>query len=377
MRIGFLSTDWGDHQDMLPGGCTWVRMFHPQISLQKYGIETFIGEIGWDDNQGFVCVHPVERLNKSTAGVITEYPMSHDNLDVVVLKLFMHKDASNLIEKARSLGQTVIIDTDDHFENLPSDNMAHRTTDPKNNPDNNRSHFIKSYSKANGIIASTDFLYEKMCKFNQNVHIVENSLFPEHFIRRHDSSGNKPVIGWIGMMHWRTDDIKDMAGILKPFVEKHDLRIHHSGAVLDTPSWFADILGIDAERLTTLPPARPMYYPNMLMPIDIGIVPLTNNSFNEAKSYLKGLEFVFSNIPFVATGTKEYKKLSSSGIGRTATKPSEWIRHLESLLDPEVRKAEAEKSYNLALQNHNIHNVSEKWLNAIMAIHEGNTKRRG
>ena len=127
MRIGFLSTDWGDHADMLPGGCTWIRMMHPQMALRNAGVEVFIGEVGWIEEQGFVVVHPIERLRKNFPGVITKYPVFEGNLDVVVLKLFMHKDACYYIDKARALGQTVIIDTDDHFENLPSDNLASKS----------------------------------------------------------------------------------------------------------------------------------------------------------------------------------------------------------------------------------------------------------
>jgi len=377
MRIGFLSTDWGDHADMLPGGCTWIRMIHPQMALANAGIETFIGEIGWDDKQGFVAVHPVHRLRKNAPGVITNYDLCHDNLDVVVIKLFMHKDAPSYIEKARSLGQTVIIDTDDHFENLPSDNLAFRTTDPKTNPDNNRNHLMKTYSKVNGIIASTDFLHERMSKYNNNVYLVENSLFPEHFIKKYDMANDKPVIGWVGMMLWRVEDIKGMAGIIKPFIEQNDLMIHHSGAVNDNLTWFADAMGISPERLTTLGPARPTTYPNILMPIDIGIVPLTNNTFNEAKSYLKGLEFAFSNIPFIASGTFEYKKLANDGVGFVADKPKDWIKHLNHLLDPNNRKLAAEKAYDVVSKKYTIYNRVSEWYNAIMSIHNSNPNKRG
>jgi glycosyltransferase involved in cell wall biosynthesis len=352
-------------------------MYHPQMALRERGIETFIGEIGWSDTEGFVAVPPIARLFSGTRGVIKNYQQHDGNLDIVVIKLFMNKETCEYIDKAKALGQTVIIDTDDHFENLPSDNLAFRTTDPKLNPDNNRNFLIKSYSHANGIIASTKFLYDKMTKFNRNVYLVPNSLFPEHFIRRIDFAGEKPVIGWVGMMLWRTEDIRDMAGILKPFIEKHDLTIHHSGSVLDNPNWFAEVIGIDPQRLTTYRPSRPKYYANILMAIDIGIVPLTNNTFNQAKSYLKGLEYAFCQIPFVATATDEYKKLANDGVGRVAAKPSEWTKHLEALLDPEVRKAEAKKSYDIVYEKHNIRNVAQNWIDAIMAIHETNTNKRG
>lgn len=376
MRVGFLSTDWGDHANMQGGGCTWIRMQHPQIALKNIGVQAFVGEIGWSDTQGFVCVHPIERLKKGAAGVIKNYTSCEGNLDVVILKLLMHKDTSEYIKKARALGQTIIIDTDDHFENLPPDNLAFRTTDPKANPDNNRNFMIKSYSEVDGIIASTDFLYNRMIKYNNNVKLVENSLFPEHFIKRYDTAKDKPVIGWIGMMLWRVEDIRDMAGIIGPFIESNDLMVHHTGAVNDNPMWFAEAINISPERLTTLPPAPPLAYPKLLMPIDIGIVPLTNNTFNEAKSYLKGLEYAFTNIPFIATRTVEYEKLASSGVGFTADKPKEWIKHLNFLLDQDNRRKSAEQAYEIAMKSHNTHIHVYKWLDAIISIHESNKKHR-
>ncbi len=144
MRIGLLSTDWGDHLEGQPGGCTNVRMMIPGLHLNKIGHEVMVGEIGWKDGEGFVAVKPIERLKAKHRSVIKEYSWAFDKLDVVVLKLFMHKDAVKYIELAKSYGQTVIIDTDDHFEKLPEDNLAFITTDPIRNPDNNREHLIST-----------------------------------------------------------------------------------------------------------------------------------------------------------------------------------------------------------------------------------------
>jgi hypothetical protein len=45
----------------------------------------------------------------------------------------------------------------------------------------------------------------------------------------------------------------------------------------------------------------------MLNGIHVGLVPLTRGPFNEAKSYLKGLEYAAAGIPFIATPTEEYQ----------------------------------------------------------------------
>ena len=369
MRIGFLSTDWGDHVEGLPGGCTQVRMMVPAFNLSKIGHEIMVGEIGWKEGEGFVAIRPYERVKAGHRGVITGYDWCFDKLDAVILKLFMHKDAVKYINQAKGYGQTVIIDTDDHFEKLPEDNLAFITTDPKKNPDNNRQHLINTYSHASGIIASTKFLEERMRLYNKNVYRVPNSLDPSSFIYRLDSSSTKPTIGWVGMMMWRVEDLRDVAGPIKTIVNQYDLKFHHSGIMLDRPNWIAEALNIDPEKVTGFTGARPQYYANVFMPIDIGIVPLTKNQFNEAKSNLKGLEYAFSGIPFISSDTQEYRDLAEMGAGRIAKTSKDWIKHLKQLIDPEVREQERQNNFKIAVENFNIFTIKYKWSEAIELIH--------
>jgi len=368
MRIGFLSTDWGDHVAQEPGGCTNVRMITPSKFLQTIGHETFVGEVGWKEGEGFVVVKPVERILSQHRRVITEYSWCADKLDVVILKLFMHKDVKKYIKMAKDLGQTVIIDTDDHFEQLPQDNLAFTTTDPAKNPEANRNHLISSYEVADGIIASTKFLEKRMLNYNDNVYRVKNSLDPQKFMYRLDFSGNKPTIGWVGIMMWRVDDIKSVAGPVKTIVESNDLKFHHSGIMLDKPDWLAETIGLDPERVTKFTGARSRYYANIFMPIDIGIVPLNPSQFNEAKSSLKGIEYSLCGIPFVASSTQEYRDLADLGAGRIAKSPKDWVKHLNQLLDPEVREIDRQRNFKTAIENFNINLVKYKWSEAIELI---------
>lgn len=368
MRIGFLSTDWGDHAEGQPGGCTNVRMMLPALHLNQIGHKVMVGEIGWKDGEGFVAVKPIERLKFGRRGVIKDYSWCFDKLDVVILKLFMHKDAVKYIEEAKKLGQTVIIDTDDHFEELPEDNLAFITTDPQKNPDNNRQHLIDTYFVADGIIASTKFLQKRMLQYNDTVHLVPNSLDPKTFMYRMDLSGTKPTIGWVGIMMWRVNDLVEVSAPIKTVVEQNDLNFHHTGIMLDRPKWAAEALNINPDKMTGFTGARPQYYGNVFMPIDIGIVPLHPSPFNEAKSNLKGLEYALSGIPFVASSTQEYRDLAEAGAGRVAKNNKEWLKHLKQLLDPEVRETERQKNYKVVVENYNIFTVKYKWSEAIELI---------
>lgn len=368
MRIGFLSTDWGDHREGQPGGCTNIRMMIPAHHLNQIGHQTMVGEIGWKEGEGFVAVKPIERIKSGHREVIKNYDWCFDKLDVVILKLFMNKDASKYIQEARKLGQTVIIDTDDHFEQLPEDNLAFTTTDPVKHPNNNRDHLIKSYSHADGIITSTKFLEQRMLQYNDTVYRVPNSLDPSSFLYKMNLSGSQPTIGWVGIMMWRVNDLVEVSGPVKTVIEQNDLKFHHSGIMLDRPNWAAEALNIDPNRMTGFTGARPEYYGNIFMPIDIGIVPLHTNQFNEAKSNLKGLEYALSGIPFVASSTQEYRDLAQSGAGRVAKNNKEWLKHLKQLIDPEVRELDRQKNYRTVVEKYNIFTIKYKWSEAIELI---------
>lgn len=351
-------------------------MFGPAAELNQIGVEAVIGEVGWRDEEGFVAVPTQDRLMMKNRGPVLNPPKYSGDLDVVILKLWMWHQANEYIDRAQKMGQTIIIDIDDWFHGLPTTNIAFQTTHPDRDATWNRNHMLNTYRYVDGLITSTEFLQEYYEKFNDNCYQVYNSLKPQHFVRRYDAAGNKPVIGWVGIMIWRSGDIEELRGWLGPFLEKHDLRFHHAGINPEDPKEFARIADIDPERLTGTMGASPEYYGNILLPMDIGIVPLNKLPFNEAKSNLKGLEYAMTGMPFVAYGSHEYKKLESEGAGNTARKPREWIKHMERLIDPTVRKEQADRGYELVVDKYNIENVVYKWLDAIERIHKSNPRRR-
>lgn len=371
MRIGFLSSDWSDFYLAHPGGCTWIRAMSIANAINKVeGYEAFVGDYGWNEEEGFVVVHPFERVRYNAQDPIENYDKCEGNLDVVVLKLWMWHEYEYYIRRAQELGQVVIIDIDDFFSNLPQYNIAYQTTDPKKNEKWNRNHMLSSYRYVDGLIASTQFIYDYYKKDNPEIHLVKNAVDPNLFMYRYDAAGDKPKLGWVGIMLWRGEDIESLQGWLGQFLEKHDLQFHHSGMLLDKPKQLAEIAKFDPERLQEITGTNVWNYGNILLPIDIGLVPLTKNSFNEAKSSLKGVEYAMSGIPFVAGDTHEYRTMRDEGAGRVATKPIEWMKHLEQLLDPDVRKAEAKKNYEVVLDKYNLNIRVHEWIDAISRIYE-------
>ena len=376
MKIGMLSADWGDYHESSPGGCTNIRLITPAKALDKCGIEVSVGEFGWRDDEGFVVSSTYERMLTNNRGPIINPQNYSGDLDVIIMKLWMWHEYESYIQRAQEMGQTIIIDIDDWFDGLPVTNIAFETTHPKKDAFWNRNHMLSSYRHVNGLICSTQFLYDYYKNSNENIFKVKNSLDPTDFIKRIDTSKDKPTIGWAGMMLWRKHDIEELDNWLGDFLEKYDLRFYQAGSSFDNPYELADVAKINKDRFIPSIGCSAKNYGNILLPMDIGIVPLQKVPFNEAKSSLKGMEYAFSGIPFVASDTEEYRQIHADGAGILARRTRDWIKELEKLLDPEVRKEKAEQGYNTVMEKYNINIVVNEWIDTIERIVSKNPKAR-
>jgi hypothetical protein len=170
----------------------------------------------------------------------------------------------------------------------------------------------------------------------------------------------KPVLGWVGHMDQRAGDIETLRAWLPSFLDEHDLQFHHSGHLDSEPS-FAEVAGIDPARVTTSPPRKINDYLRDSFSFDIGLVPMADIPFNHAKSFLKGLEYAGSGIPFVAQNLPEYRLLAESGLGRVAATPEEWVQHLRELLEFKTRKREAAMNLAAVKRDHTIAARADEW----------------
>ena len=303
-----------------------------------------MGMPAWDPNKGFGV------MNTETTGVF--------GFKTVVLKLIMDRWTPRQIELAQALGQKIIVDIDDFHEGLTPANKAYDLTHPEKNKKSNREHYKRTIELADMLIVSTPFLYEHYKAQRDNVHLIRNGVSLRQFTRRKHHS-TKPVIGWAGAINYRNNDLEQLRAWLPDFLEKHDLMFHHAGHDPEAPS-FADISGINPNRLTTSPIVTVAKYADGLK-FDIGIVPLNDIPFNHAKSNIKGLEYIASGIPFVASDLPEYRLLHEDGAGRIATTPEEWEGNMQELLTYRVRKQEAARAYEVVAASWTIEARAEQY----------------
>jgi hypothetical protein len=323
--------------------------------MQAVGVVSHMGMPAWESSSGF--------------GIRVDSKHAEFGFDVAVLKLLMQRQVPEQIKRAQAIGQKIVIDIDDFYDDLPESNLAHKATDPSENRIANRDHYRRAIEVADRLTVATPFLYDYYSKIHPDVRLVRNGVLPDEFTRRKVTE-RKPVIGWVGGIPWRGGDLETLSAWLPDFLNDNDLMFHHSGhaeAVPGKPSVpsFAEVVGIDTDRVTTSPLQTIDKYPSLFM-FDIGLIPLNDIPFNHAKSFLKGVEYSAAGIPFVAQGLPEYEFLKSTGVGRVAYSPDDWVREVSALLDFRTRKKDARVNYENVMRYHTIMERENDWRSALL-----------
>jgi hypothetical protein len=299
--------------------------------LRKHGWVSGMGFPGFSEQKGF--------------GLIVNEGQIIHGWDIIVFKLLMQKKVLEGMDRAKQLGQKIVVDVDDWFDGLSKSNRAYTATDPKNNPDNNREIYAEIIQRADAVITSTPFLFNYYANKRPNVFMVRNGIDIERWKKKRFLGQRRLRIGWVGATPWRSNDLEQLTPWFSDYIQSRSLYFHHSGHTVDAPAAY-DVLGVPAEYAKTNSLVPILSYPKLFEPIDIGIVPLNNIPFNHAKSFIKGLEYAAAGVPFVSSYSPEYEHLSDQGIGRIANTADEWQYHLDELLKPNVRRDEVSHNYD-------------------------------
>lgn len=343
MAVGFLTRDFnGVFPDIIPGGCSYYRCFLP---MTVAGQRAKLGMPVFDPIRGF--------------GVKDQGDTGIFGFGTIVLKLIMDRPTAKQIQLAQNLGQRVIVDVDDFYEGIPESNRAFEVTHPDRNKWTNRENYQRVIAAADTVTVSTPFLLEHHSRTHSDVRLIRNGVDMNHFKTR-KRPNRKPIIGWAGAVSYRGGDLETLRDWLPGFLDEHDLKFHHAGHTHDAAS-FADVSGIDPDRLRTSPLVTIDKYPSGFV-FDIGIVPLSDIPFNYAKSNIKGLEYAAAGIPYVAAAAPEYVVLENDSCGRTAVTSEDWVREMTRLLDRGEWQRDAQMNRDTVSQRWSIEARTGEWV---------------
>lgn len=298
-----------------PGGTGHYRCLCPGRALAR---------VGWD------VAFEQEGIDVSLDGRVRGDP------DVVVMCRIMGDYVPDAVRRIKAAGRTLVVfDVDDWFGGIPGYNPASRLAGEMVNT------MHQAMSEADLITCSTPELAEAYSVLNRTV-VLPNYLDPDVWKPFQDMAKVRSHVhvGWAGAFHWRGGDLELLKPWIYDFLDRHrEVRFAAIGC-----SELLEWLGIDGLTTPRLPAGEKTsernkdlhpyeHLPAMLNNLDVGLVPLTFNRFNQAKSWCKGMEYGAMSVPAVASPSREYRSYIRPGVNGFLVKDNQWARTVERILD--------------------------------------------
>jgi glycosyltransferase involved in cell wall biosynthesis len=262
--------------------------------------------------------------------------------DVVVLQRPLRRERYELLQALQAKGVAVVVEIDDDFHAVHRRNPAWAGTNPLTDTERNRDWLMKACKAADLVTVTTPALADRYGAHGR-VAVLPNYV-PEKYLTRepgpytdeHLERLTGTVAGWTGSIVTHPDDLEATAGGIPDALEETGAKFH----VVGTGVGVSEALGLRRPVSATgwLPIEA---YPEAIRQLDVGIVPLASHQFNQAKSWLKGLEFASLGVPFVATPTGPYVELHEQhGLGFLAEGRDGWRELTHQLLADHVLREE-------------------------------------
>jgi glycosyltransferase involved in cell wall biosynthesis len=369
------------------GGCGHYRIIWPADALVNAGEDV---DLVMPEDIRSVFELELDFAKSHAAGrPVPSGRLARDlDCDVLVLQRPLTADLVHIIRAAQAAGVAVVVETDDDFETIDPANVAWRTVHPTTSPARNWRHLREACELADLVVVTTPALAARYGRHGR-VRIIPNYI-PRSYLyeRREDLDGRELRVGWSGSVDTHPHDLQVTRGAVARVLARHGLRFHLIGSgrrpvpdpvtgkqLVDPATGEpVDVLDDRIVRYLNLPPDTTFAhtggwlslnnYPHGLAKLDVGIVPLAGTPFNEAKSWLKGLEYAAVGVPFVATPTGPYRSLVELGAGELADKPRQWERILDRLVVDADWRAERQAAGRDVARGLVIENHADEWLDA-------------
>lgn len=331
------------------GGCGYYRLRWPAQALQAQDAPARILE-------GIDAV-----WQEGLSGQALFQHIIAPDVDVVVLQRPLTRELAWSVPQLQEQGCAVVIEVDDDFTCIPSENMAWRQVHPDWSPHRNWHWLMQAIRAADLVTVTTPYLAERYGRHHGRVRILPNyvpawylSVAGERAPRPSADPGQEGqttsrsagvLAGWPGSTTTHPGDLELTRGAVGRAVAATGARFRAIGgegtcAALDIP----DGMGEHVPWTKTIEE-----YPQAVAELDVGIAPLRDTKFSRAKSWLKPLEFAALGVAFVASPLPEYAKLAKMGAGVLADRPRAWERELRRLIEDEGwRRHVAERGRDVA-----------------------------
>jgi glycosyltransferase involved in cell wall biosynthesis len=371
-RIAFIPTQ--------NAGVNYYRMAAWAFEMRKYkGVEAamFAFQYGLNDP------HPWQKDFLSNPAVRSHINSLCDVADIVIWHP-VHYDFSFdfFLEMRQKHDKPFLVETDDNFIDVPPWNEAFHSFSPNSF---NRKVAVNCMRAADGLIVSTPHLREIYTPFNENVHVIENSLdfrgdrkfigWDKVSVRKHKGTR----IGWIGGRSHFNDLMMVAPALHQVLQEHHDVTLclvnsalKPSCAALGKPYPFEGLRNVHyADRSAPINRYAPFA---ASFGFDIGIAPLVDCNFNRSKSNLRWLEMSALHVPTVASDISHFKQTIGSGRDGFLVKDNDlnvWVQYLKALISMKgLREDVGRKAYERIKDDFNLKTNAAKYVRLLKSISE-------
>lgn len=258
-----------------------------------------------DDASAFYRLREPARV---TGIPVVEHLPSVGDADTVILNRPFGFGLAEQVRLWVAEGRRVVIDQDDCFDTVSPKHRVYGTYETES--------MHLACKHASLVVASTPAIAER---YGYGHGEVMRNCVPEAYLRNERSrEADAPDwVVWYGSLGAHPEDPQQIGGGLLAL----DAEFVHFGPPEETAE-IAGYVGLETAH------ARGYYSLHGLMAnlpeCDMGVVPLELSPFNEAKSYLKGLEMAAAGLPVIASPTPEYQHMARQGACVTAADASEW-----------------------------------------------------
>jgi GT2 family glycosyltransferase len=246
--------------------------------------------------------------------------------DVVLLELVTGSRFPDIIKQLREVNNAkIILEYDDNLLNIPLKNGTRQHF-----PQKALKTFRKVMDSADWLVVSTEPLKEAYSRFHSDIRVALNRLAPDQWghLQSLRGVGEKLRIGWAGGSSHRGD-----LEILLPLIKALEGQVE----------WV--FMGMKPRNVRCeFHPGVPFdMYPEKLasLNLDLALVPLEVNAFNECKSNLRLLEIGTCGVPIIATDLVPYR--CGLPVTLVENRFKDWMNAIQAFInDPLLRERQGD-----------------------------------
>ena len=269
----------------------------------------------------------------------------------------------SFVKKAKQLNKLVIFDIDDLVFDKELVKNKHEVREMNTQERELYFNGIKRHKETMKLcdygVASTETIAKHMKKYISTVLVNRNSV-PDNLILRSKKVWkikkklkikNKIVLGYFSGSKTHDDDLKLIENVLINIFNKYSEVV----LMLVGPLQLSPLLQKYENRIIRKKFVKYKKLPKLIAQIDINLVPLVVNEFNNGKSEIKYTESSLVKKPTVASNAEAFNCAIRDGeTGFIAKNEKEWFDKVSKLIENEELKNDiAEKAYQTVFQKYN------------------------